>query len=650
MKMTDYVTLKRKCRQKNKLFEDQEFPANDSSLLLPRTSAVSFTWKRPQEIVPDPHFMVQGPENANLKQGLLGNCWFIAAVTSLAATSKFLLETVVPSDQNFVDDYAGIFRFNFWQYGSWREVVVDDRLPTVNGSLTFTTSTTKNEFWGALLEKAYAKLYGNYGAIDGGRINDAMLDFTGGITEIIDLKESFNEEKLSNILEVFWSMETIMGVTIFDPDSQTERRLDTGLYTNHAYSLIRHRKVTHEGKTKMLLLLRNPFGHGEWNGAWSDSDTAWQEITPEERDEHAVQRKDDGEFWMSVEDFIKNFDELELCHLSPDLLMANRESGLIGRKKWTKISFFGSWIKDQFWINPQFSLTLDHTGPCSVVVSLLEIIDKLRPSAEDVHIGFVIFRFKPGVAPPDRLTPENFSEHTPQLVDTSGIFWPYRERAISFVLDPGTYIIVPCTYVPVEAEFYLRIFSAKEVVVCPAEESLGPIRDLMLPQSNLIDSLFQKHRGPDGKVDARGLHKILQEAKREMTGKSDGYSLETCRCLLSLYDPLVTGLLDLTKVKKAWKKIQLWAIAFQEADVNHDNMVSPTELNDLFRKYNFTIDSMALHRVVRRYGDRNGDMEEDDFMQAFFRIFDLYQIFKRKSSKGRISMNLNEWMAATLYS
>lgn len=42
-----------------------------------------------------------------------------------------------------------------------------------------------------------------------------MLDFTGGITEIIDLKESFNEEKLSNILEVFWSMETIMGVTIF---------------------------------------------------------------------------------------------------------------------------------------------------------------------------------------------------------------------------------------------------------------------------------------------------------------------------------------------------------------------------------------------------------------------------------------------------
>uniref|UniRef100_A0A8D8V3P1 Calpain-A n=1 Tax=Cacopsylla melanoneura TaxID=428564 RepID=A0A8D8V3P1_9HEMI len=565
----DFASLRDRCLSQGTLFEDPDFPCDDSSIFFSKMPPKSFEWKRPMEICDNPELFVEGATRFDVQQGELGDCWLLAAVANLTLGER-LFQQVVPDDQSFGDKYAGIFHFRFWQYGKWIDVVIDDRLPTYYGKLVFLHSNENNEFWSALLEKAYAKLHGSYEALKGGSTCEAMEDFTGGVSEMYELNEA--PSNLWQILLKAHERSSLMGCSIEPDPSVLEAQTPQGLVKGHAYSITRIKYVdistpNTSGKIP-LIRMRNPWGNeAEWNGPWSDKSQEWRFIPDHEKRELGLTFDDDGEFWMSYKDFIKYFTRLEICNLSPDSLIEESLSSERG-KKWEMSVYEGEWVRgvtaggcrnylETFWCNPQFKITLtevdenDEDGKCTVIIALMQKNRRAqrKAGAECLTIGFAVYQ----IEDPDNVpTPLdlNFFKYNASCARAPS-FINLREVSCRFKLPPGVYCIVPSTFESnEEAEFILRVFSEHKNNMEENDEEvgIGEIDDrIQIPEepqperekkTEAVRQFFLKLAGEDQEVDWMELKDILDYAMRNdvpaNTSSTDSPSTGIVASLLAL--------------------------------------------------------------------------------------------------------------------
>ena len=95
---------------------------------------------------------VGGSSQFDIVQGQLGDCWLLAAMAAISEHDE-LMKIVLPENQSFGDDYCGAFLVQIWQYKQWVDVIIDDRLPCIDGKLVYLSSDATNEFWSAIIEK-----------------------------------------------------------------------------------------------------------------------------------------------------------------------------------------------------------------------------------------------------------------------------------------------------------------------------------------------------------------------------------------------------------------------------------------------------------------------------------------------------------------
>uniref|UniRef100_A0A8C7DS39 Calpain 2, (m/II) large subunit b n=1 Tax=Oncorhynchus kisutch TaxID=8019 RepID=A0A8C7DS39_ONCKI len=595
----DFEALRAQCLSRGGLFSDPTFAAAPESLgfneLGPgsyKTRAVQ--WKRPGELCSSPEFIVGGATRTDICQGALGDCWLLAAIASLTLNED-VMARVVPVGQSFGESYAGIFHFQFWQFGEWVDVVIDDRLPTKDGELLFVHSAEGSEFWSALLEKAYAKVNGCYEALSGGSTTEGFEDFTGGIAENYDLRKP--PPNMFQIIKKAIESGALLGCSIditsaADSEAVTRQKLVKG----HAYSLTGAVEVTYRGRKEKLIRIRNPWGQVEWTGAWSDSSSEWNSVDDSERQNV---KADDGEFWMSFTEFLRHYSRIEICTLTPDTLTDDSV------KHWSVCNYDGSWRKGStaggcrnhaytFWMNPQFVIRLDEEDDdpddnevgCSFVVGLIQKNRRrLRKVGEDMHtIGFAIYEFHGQREV--HLDKNYFLTHAQKA--RSETFVNLREVSTRFKMPPGEYLIVPSTFEPhLNGDFCIRVFSEKQTETRP----------------------FYCFAGTDI--------------------KTDGFSLETCRIMVNLMD-----------------------VSFLSVSIPRINVVSiclmcliPFNLlnsrNASFPSSGFTLNNGIYQILVARYAEPDMTIDFDNFVACLMRLDMMFRVFMKIDAHDSGSIELD---------
>jgi hypothetical protein len=290
--------------EEGKEFKDPDFPAEIQAL----GDAYNFPFKSAKDLYRGEEKVYVTFEADDILQGCNKDSYFLSALSALSefpsrVETLFLVRKANPSGCYAVTLYISGYPFT---------IVVDHQFPydEKKRKLAF-ANTNQKELWVMLLEKAWAKVHGNYTNIDEGDPRESLAAITGAPVEMLEHPSISDPMELWKIISGWDRERYVMCTGGVKGDAQ-------GLEANHTYTLINTYEVKFKDQEVRLVQIRNPWGSGEWKGAWSDADVAhW---TPELNKELNHTNKDDGTFFMQFEDFAKIFEFTSVAKCRDDYI------------------------------------------------------------------------------------------------------------------------------------------------------------------------------------------------------------------------------------------------------------------------------------------------------------------------------------------
>lgn len=237
-------------------------------------------------------------------QGQDADCYWITATSDAAHTGRM---GDVFLTQNF--NKAGIQAVKLYIRGLPTIVVVDDYLPYYNGGLIMNRQPPDGDYWGIILEKAWAKVNGNYENINYGWQVESFYHLTGAPGKQVTFQSiGYNVDAAWNEITDAVRNNYLVGV-------DTAASAKFSLPGSHAYSLIGayELKDTAGKVVHRLYRVRNPWGTDVYNGPWADGSNLWTDAFKAQVP--YARNTNDGAFFIADSDLVTAFNYYEIGYV-----------------------------------------------------------------------------------------------------------------------------------------------------------------------------------------------------------------------------------------------------------------------------------------------------------------------------------------------
>jgi len=177
------------------------------------------------------------------------------------------------------------------------------------------------------------------------------------------------------------------------------------------------------------------------------------------------------------------------------------------------------------------------------------------------------------------------------------------------------------------------VWNTLSPIIHPATGGSAVAENVNQKRAQQVDSsanaFFSKIAGEDMEVDASELQQILNHAlKKDENFKFDGFSLDSCRSMVSLLDDDKTGKLGFDEFATLWRNVREWSAIFKKHDVDNSGNISASELRAALQEMGINVNRHTLQFLVLRYGQvdakKKGVNEKaltfDDFIHGVLKL------------------------------